>query len=114
MRKLIAVATVAVASAALAVPAFGATKTVKIGDVWFISKAKNHGTVTAKVGDTITWKWTGKIAHNVKVSSGPAKFSSKTQKKGTFSKKITKAGTYKIYCGIHTAPAQSMILKVTK
>jgi plastocyanin len=113
MRKLIALATVAVASAALAVPAMAATKTVKIGDVFFISKAKNHGTVTAKVGDTIKWTWAGKFKHNVKVSKGPAKFSSKTQIKGSFSKKITKAGTYKIFCGVHTAKAQSMTLKVT-
>lgn len=114
MRKLIVLATVAVASAALAVPAFAATKTVKIGDIWFISKAKNKGTVTAKVGDTIKWTWTGKFPHNVKVSKGPAKFSSGAAKKsGAYSKKLTKAGTYKIFCGVHTAAAQSMTLKVT-
>jgi plastocyanin len=42
------------------------------------------------------------------------KFKSKTQSKGTFSKKITKAGTYKIVCTVHGAKAQSMTLKVTK
>jgi plastocyanin len=115
MRKLIALATVAVASTALAVPAFAATKPVKVGDIWFISKAKNKGTVTAKVGDTIKFQWVGKFPHNVKVSSGPAKFSSGAAKKtGTYSKKITKAGTYKIFCGVHTAAAQSMTLKVSK
>ena len=119
MRKLIVLATVAVATAALAVPAFGASKTLKVGNTgatsfWFISKAKNHGTVTAKVGDTVKWVWAGTFPHNVTVKSGPAKFHSKTQMKGSFSKKITKAGTYKNYCTIHGAPAQSMTLKVTK
>lgn len=114
MRKLIVLATVLVATAAIAAPALAATKTVKIGDIWFISKAKNHGTVTAKVGDTVKWVWVGSFPHNVTVSSGPAKFKSKTQKKGTFSRKITKAGTYKIYCTVHGAKAQSMILKVSK
>jgi plastocyanin len=114
MRKLLALATVVVATAAIAVPALAATKTVKIGDIWFISKAKNHGTVTAKVGDTVKWTWVGKFPHNVTVTSGPVKFKSKTQTKGTFSKKISKAGTYKIICTVHGAKAQSMTLKVTK
>jgi plastocyanin len=117
MRKVIVLATVAVCSAALAVPAFAATKNIKVGDTgaskWFISKAKNHGTVTAKVGDTVKWTWAGKFPHNVTVSKGPVKFKSKTQTKGTFSKKITRSGTYTIFCSVHTAAAQSMKLKVT-
>jgi len=114
MRKLIILATVVVSTAAIAVPALAATKTVKVGDIWFISKAKNHKTIRAKVGDTVKWVWAGAYPHNVTVSSGPVKFKSKTQKKGSFSKKITKAGTYKLYCTVHGAKAQSMILKVTR
>jgi plastocyanin len=112
MRKLIVLATVVVSTALVAGPALAATKTVKVGDVWFISKAKNHGTVTAKVGDTVKWVWTGKMPHNVTVTSGPVKFKSKTQNKGSFSKKIAKAGTYKIICTIHGVKAQSMTLVV--
>ena len=114
MRKLIILATVAVVATAAAAPALAATKTVKVGDIWFISKAKNHKTVKAKVGDTVKWTWVGDFPHNVSVTSGPVKFKSKTQKKGSFSRRITKAGTYKIICTIHGAKAQSMILKVTK
>jgi plastocyanin len=115
MRKLVVLlAIVVVPTAAIAAPALAATKTVNVGDIWFISKAKNHGTVTAKVGDTVKWVWTGKMPHNVTVTSGPLKFKSKTQPKGTFSKKITKAGTYKIICTVHGVKAQSMTLKVTK
>jgi plastocyanin len=112
MRKLIVLATVVVSTAAIAAPALAATKTVKVGDVWFISKAKNHRTVSAKVGDTVKWVWVGKMPHNVTVSSGPVKFKSKTQQKGSFSKKISKAGTYKIFCTVHGAKAQSMTLVV--
>jgi plastocyanin len=120
MRTLLAIAAASATAAVLAVPALAATKTVKVGDTgstsfWFISKAKNHGTVTAKVGDTVKWTFTGKFPHTVAVKSGPVKFDSGAAKKsGTFSKKITKAGTYKIYCKIHGAAAQSMTLKVTK
>jgi plastocyanin len=115
MRKLLVVlATVAVSASAVAASALAATKTVKVGDIWFISKAKNHGTVKAKVGDTVKWVWAGDMPHNVTVTGGPVKFKSKTQSKGTFSKKITKAGTYKIVCTVHGAKAQSMTLKVTR
>jgi plastocyanin len=112
MRKLIVLATITVCSAALAVPAFAATKTVKIGDIFYISKAKNKGTITAKAGDTIKWTWTGKFPHNVTVKSGPTKFHSKTQTKGSFSQKLKK-GTYKIYCSVHGAAAQAMTIKVS-
>ena len=114
MRKLIVLAAVVVSTAAIAVPAMAATKTVKVGDIWFISKAKNHRTVKAKVGDRVKWVWAGDFPHNVAVTSGPAKFKSKTQKKGTFSRKVTKAGTSKIICTVHGAKAQSMVLKVAK
>jgi plastocyanin len=39
------------------------------------------------------------------------KFASPTQSKGSFSKKLAKAGTYKLYCTIHGA-AQSLTIRV--
>jgi plastocyanin len=113
MRKLLVLATVTVCSAGLAVPAFAATKTVKIGDIFYVKKGSKNPTVTAKAGDTIKWSWTGKFPHNVTVKTGPAKFHSKTQTKGSFSKKLTKKGTYKIFCSVHGAAAQSMTIKVS-
>jgi plastocyanin len=118
MRKLIVLTVVAVCAAVVAVPAFASTKTIKLGNTgatsnWFISKAKNHGTVTVEAGETVKWTWAGTFPHQLKVSSGPAKFTSKTQTKGSFSKKITKKGTYKIFCTVHGAKAQSMTLKVS-
>ena len=116
MRKLIVLATVAVSTAALAVPALAATKSVKIGDDYFGSKGAKP-TVTAKVGDTIKWSYgkSGKQAHNVTVKSGPVKFHSKTLKPGaSYSHKITKAGTYKVVCTFHAALGQTMTLKVSK
>jgi plastocyanin len=111
MRKLIAVATVSVGAAVLAVPALAATKSVKVGDNYYV-KAKGVPTVTVKKGDTVKWNFVGEYPHTVTVSSGPVKFTSKALKSGTFTKKVTKPGTYKIYCKIHGAKDQSMILKV--
>jgi plastocyanin len=46
----------------------------------------------------------------VTVVSGPQKFRSQVQLKGTFTRKLTKAGTYKIVCTIH--PGMDLTLKV--
>lgn len=100
-----AIAAVAV-SAALAVSAFAATKTVTVGDDFFRAKS-----VSVKKSSTVKWVWKGKKPHNVTVTSGPAKFKSPTKKTGTYSKKLTKKGTYRIICTIHGS-VQSMTIKV--
>ena len=112
MRRLLAIAAASATAAVLAVPALGATRSVKVGDSYFV-RAKGVPTVTAKVGDTVKWNFTGKLAHTVPVKSGPVRFTSAAKSRGSFSKKITKAGTYKIYCQIHGAVDQSMVLKVS-
>jgi plastocyanin len=95
-----------VVSVALAVSAFAATKTVTIGDNFFKPKS-----VSVSKSSTVKWVWKGKNPHNVTVTSGPVKFSSPTKKKGTFSKKLAKKGTYKIICTVHGA-RQSLTIKV--
>lgn len=112
MRKILVLATVAIMTAAVAVPAFAATKAVKIGDTFFVKKGTKP-TISIKKGDSVKWTWTGKLPHNVTVKSGPVKFHSKTQKKGTYSETIKKAGTYKIFCSIHGPAVQSMTIKVS-
>ena len=93
-------------STAFAVSAFAATRPVTVKDDTFAPKSVSIGK-----GSTIKWNWKGKAPHNVTVTSGPAKFHSKTQKKGSFSHKFAKAGTYKIICTIH-APEMKMTVKV--
>ena len=66
---------------------------------------------TVKKGSTMKWVWKGSAQHDVTVTSGPAKFHSATQTKGSFSKKLTKKGTYKLVCTVH-APSMSMKIKV--
>jgi plastocyanin len=58
----------------------------------------------------VKWVWKGKIAHNVTVTRGPVKFKSGTKAKGTYSKRLTRAGIYTIVCTIH--PGMKMTLKV--
>ena len=107
MKKHLAVgAATAVAAGALAIPALAATKSVQVKDNIFSTK-----TLTVKKGTTVKWVWKGKAAHNVTVTKGPAKFRSETFLKGSFSKKLTKAGSYTILCTIHS-PGMKMIIKV--
>jgi len=98
--------TALVVSAALAASAFAATKTVTIGDNFFKPKS-----ISVSKSTTVKWAWKGKNPHNVTVTSGPVKFSSPTKKTGTFSKKLSKKGTYKIICTVHGA-RQSLTIKV--
>jgi len=106
MKRLIApVLAAGAAVALLTVPAFAATKTVQLKDNFFTPK-----TLTVNKGTTVKWVWTGKAPHNVTVRTGPVKFRSSTQVKGSFSKKLTKKGTYQLHCTIH--PGMNMTLRV--
>ena len=106
MKKLVAGGVAVVTAGALAVPALAATKSVQVKDNKFVANS-----ITVSKGTTVKWVWKGKAPHNVKVTKGPAKFSSTTQVKGSFSKKLTKKGTYSILCTIH-APGMKMTVKV--
>lgn len=107
MKKLIAAgAATALAAGALAIPAFAATKTVQVKDNKFVASS-----ITVSKNTTVKWVWKGKAPHNVVVTKGPAKFKSTTQVKGSYSKKLTKKGTYSLLCTIH-APGMKMTVKV--
>ena len=100
MRRLIAAALVA---AAFPAAAFGSSsKKVQVGDDYY-----GPTKVTVKPGTTIKWSWLAdnSNSHDVKLSSGPKGFkkfkSASAASDYTFSKKLTKKGTYKIVCTLH-------------
>jgi plastocyanin len=85
---------------------------VKIGDNYYVRKG-SVPTVTVKKGTTVTWRFTGKELHNVAVTKGPARFHSSFKSSGTYSKRVTRTGTYTIVCTIHQ-PDMKMKLRVTR
>jgi plastocyanin len=90
-----------------ATAAFAATKSVgvkKSGSKYSFTPT----TLRIKKGDTVKWSWSGSVPHNLK---GPG-FSSKTATKVTFSRKFTKAGTFKVVCTLHQALGQRMTVVV--
>jgi plastocyanin len=101
VRKLVLLIAAVAIAAALAVPAFAATKTIKLADNSFSPKS-----LTVNKGTKLVFKWTGKAPHNVK----GAGISSPTKTSGTFTARARKSGT--IVCTIH--PGMQMKLKVRR
>ena len=75
MRKLLALVLAGALAGVLAASALAATKTVKVGDVYFVKRGTPQ-TVTVSKGTTVKWTWVGNLPHNVKVTKGPVKFTS--------------------------------------
>jgi plastocyanin len=88
----------------------GAARNVKIGDDYFV-RSSGVATVTVSKGVTVKWNWRGRRQHNVMVQSGPRRFQSALKRSGSYSRKMTARGTYRIVCSIHQ-PDMAMRLVV--
>jgi plastocyanin len=113
-KRLIAVLAlvVAVAAVAIAVPAFAATKTVKVGP----KTSFGPKSLSIKSGDTVKFQWAGSLPHDVVITKGPhirkiTKISG-VRTKGIVSKKFFTKGTYSILCQVH-APKMKMTIRVS-
>jgi|SRR5215211_4921127 len=100
MRKLIVVVLAAAVLAALAATALAATRYVKVGDNYYV-RSSGVPTVTVSKGTTVVWRFRGDNPHTVSVKRGPARFSSSVKSSGSYRKRVTRRGTYSIYCKIH-------------
>jgi plastocyanin len=107
MKRLVAILA-AVVCAAIAVPAFAATKTVKVGPKFRFGTSS----LTINRGDTVKFQWTGGLPHNVRISEGPQRGTiSRVRTRGTVSRRFTRAGTYTLVCDVH-APGMKMTVRV--
>jgi plastocyanin len=97
-------------TAVAAAPATAATRTVRIGDDWFVREGA-PSTVTVAKGTVVRWRWTGRDDHDVVVKSGPRRFRSALKDSGSYRKRMRRRGTYRIACSIH-GPEMRMTLKV--
>ncbi len=111
MRKLLVLVLLAAVTGVLATTAYAASRTVKVGDNYFV-RSSGKPKVTVRKGTTVRWRFVGEDPHNVVVLSGPQKFRSKIKSSGVFRKKMRRRGTYNIYCSVHGASDQSMKLVV--
>ena len=112
MRRILVLTAAVAACGMLAAPAQTApTRSIAIGDNYFV-RPSGVPTVTVKKGTRVTWRWTGDSLHDVDVSRGPIKFHSKVQTEGTYSRIMSRRGTYKLFCQVHGPADQSMVLRV--
>jgi plastocyanin len=114
MRKLLVLGLLVALSGTLLVagPALSERRTVEVGDDYFVREG-DPPTVRVKRNDKVVWDWEGRNPHNVTVTSGPTRFKSSTKTSGTYSKKMTRRGTYRIVCTIHRA-TMKMTLRVRR
>lgn len=112
MRKLLVAGLLAALLVTLLVagPAFSKRKNVEVDDNYFVREGSTPR-VTVNRNDRVVWEWEGSNPHNVTVTRGPVEFESRTKRSGTFSKKMTRRGTYRIVCTVHP-PNMKMTLKV--
>jgi plastocyanin len=83
---------------------------LEIGDDFF-----RPGRITAKVGETVTWNFTGSRPHSVTVANGPRGFSSVywgSRAGESYSVTPTVKGTYRLVCLVHpTTMAETLVVK---
>src|SRR3954454_5058690 len=108
MRKLIILALTVGCLGVLASVAMAATKSVKVGDNYYV-RPSGVPKVTVSKGTTVKWRFGTGTPHTVTVKSGPARFDSGQRSSGSYSKMLTKRVTDVISCRIHGASVQRMM-----
>jgi plastocyanin len=107
-----ALALALVLAAAAPVVADAATTTVKVDDKYF-QRAGGTSTVTVKRGDVVKWRFVGRLPHSVVSTDRRDAFRSSPRTSGIVKHRMSVAGTYRIYCGVH-GPSMAMRLVVRR
>ena len=101
MRKLVLsltaaslIAGFAVAGASGATGHAAAAKRISVRDDFYAPNS-----VRLRRGAAASWTWKGRHSHTVSDRRG--RFSSKTQKRGSYTHRFARAGTYSLYCKVH-------------
>lgn len=102
-------------AAVFALPAQGAKQKAKT--VGVIDYAFTPARLTVRPGTKIVWKWdaANSAPHDVKLKSAPKgvkKFTSPTATAGiTFTRTLTRRGTYRLVCTYHVNMKQVIVVK---
>jgi plastocyanin len=99
IHKPVPLLVLAAAAAALAIPGTthaAASRTVRVDHFAF-----SPASLSVRAGTTVTWRFRDSATHNVTVRRGPARFHSRDIHRGSYSRRLTRRGTYKLICSIH-------------
>ncbi len=75
----------------------------RVRGTWVGDYAFGAQRVTLKRGTMFTWRFVGAVEHDITLASGPVGFASPSVKRGTYSFRFSRAGTYKLFCSLHPA-----------
>ena len=56
---------------------------------------------TTRPGDTIRWRWRGRLPHNIRLANGPRSVGTRTQVRGTIEHRLSVPGRYQLFCSRH-------------
>jgi plastocyanin len=77
----------------------GAVK--RVASTWVGDYRFGAQRVTVRRGTRFTWRFVGAVAHDVTLASGPEGFASPSLRRGTYSFRFTRRGTYRLFCSLH-------------
>ena len=81
-----------------------------IRSTWVGDYAFGAQRVSLQRGASFTWRFRGGVDHDVTLASGPAGFASPSMKKGTFTYRFTRRGTYRLFCSLHPARMTQLVI----
>ncbi|HKP19347.1 MAG TPA: hypothetical protein VJT84_12780 [Gaiellaceae bacterium] len=68
---------------------------------WVTDFAYQRQRVVLERGATFRWRFSGPSLHNVTLASGPVGFSSPSVARGSYARRFTVPGTYRLFCSLH-------------
>ena len=72
-------------------------------NTWVGDFRYGHERVSIRRGTRFTWRFVGAVEHDVTLVSGPEGFASPWTRRGTFTHRFTRPGTYHLFCSLHPA-----------
>jgi plastocyanin len=111
MRRSVLILVAVTVVAATAAAADAATRAIKVADNYYV-RAGRAPILTVQRDDVIVWSFVGQRAHTVHSADKRMPFQSRPMTSGRFTRKMTEAGTFTIFCDIHGRDKMSMTLNV--
>jgi plastocyanin len=86
-----------------------AGKVRRVSGTWVGDYRFGDQRVTLRRGTRFTWRFIGTVSHDVTLASGPVGFASPSQRRGTYSFRFTRRGTYRLFCSLHPAQMTQIV-----